>query len=52
MCVGIITTFRQPNWGSVLQAYALEKVIEQMNYDVEVIDYKYPNEFHCNTALN
>lgn len=46
MCVGIITTFRQPNWGSVLQAYALEKVIEQMNYDVEVIDYKYPNEFH------
>lgn len=46
MRVGIITTFRQPNWGSVLQAYALEKVIEQMNYDVEVIDYKYPNEFH------
>lgn len=46
MRVGIITTFRQPNWGSVLQAYALAKVIEQMNYDVEVIDYKYPNEFH------
>lgn len=51
MRVGIITTFRQPNWGSVLQAYALEKVIEQMNYDVEVIDYKYPNEFHWKRGI-
>ena len=51
MRVGIITTFRQPNWGSVLQAYALEKVIEQMNYDVEVIDYKYPNEFHWQRGI-
>ncbi len=51
MRVGIITTFRQPNWGSVLQAYALEKVIEQMNYDVEVIDYKYPNEYHWQRGI-
>lgn len=51
MRVGIITTFRQPNWGSVLQAYALEKVIEQMSYDVEVIDYKYPNEFHWKRGI-
>lgn len=51
MRVGIITTFRQPNWGSVLQAYALEKAIEQMDYDVEVIDYKYPNEFHWQRGI-
>lgn len=44
--VGIITTFRQPNWGSVLQAFALQKTIEKHGYDVEVIDYQYPNEFH------
>lgn len=44
--VGILTTFRQPNWGSVLQAYALQKIIEGLGYNTEVIDYRYPNEFH------
>lgn len=46
--VGIITTFRQPNFGSVLQAFALQYVIERMGFDVKVIDYKYPNEYHWN----
>lgn len=46
--VGIITTFRQPNFGSVLQAFALQYVIEKMGFDVKVIDYKYPNEYHWN----
>ena len=44
--VGIITTFRQPNFGSVLQAFALQYVIEKMGYDVKVIVYKYTNEVH------
>lgn len=44
--VGIITTFRQPNFGSVLQAFALQYTIKNMGYDVKVIDYKYPNEYH------
>lgn len=44
--IGIITTFRQPNWGSVLQAYALQQAVLDMDYDVKVIDYKYPNEYH------
>ena len=48
--VGIITTFRQPNFGSVLQAFALQDVIERMGYDVKVIDYKYPNEYHWNAG--
>ena len=33
------------NYGSVLQAYATQCVIEQMGYDCEIIDYKYPNKF-------
>lgn len=49
--VGIITTFRQPNFGSVLQAFALQYVIERMGYDVKVIDYKYPNEYHWNAGV-
>ena len=49
--VGIITTFRQPNWGSVLQAYALQRVVSKIGYDVEVIDYKYPNVFHWERGL-
>lgn len=44
--VGIITVHRLPNWGSVLQAYALQKIISKLGFDVENIDYKYPNEFH------
>ena len=44
--VGIITVHRLPNWGSVLQAYALQRVIAKLGYEVENIDYKFPNEFH------
>ena len=49
--VGILTTFRQPNFGSVLQAFALQYVIEGMGYNVKVIDYKYPNEYHWNAGV-
>lgn len=44
--IGIITVHRLPNWGSVLQAYALQKTIRALGYDVENIEYKYPNSFH------
>lgn len=43
--VGIITIHRVYNYGSILQAYALSRVVREMGYDVEVIDYIYPNEF-------
>lgn len=39
--VGIITLHRVVNYGSVLQTYALQEKIEELGYDVEVIDY-YP----------
>lgn len=44
--VGIITVHRLPNWGSVMQGYALQQVIKQLGYKSECIDYKYPNEWH------
>lgn len=44
--VGIATTFRQSNWGSVLQAYATQRVVDNLGYKSYVIDYKYPNEYH------
>lgn len=42
----LITIFRVPNYGSVLQAFATIKLLEDFGYDCEVIDYEYPNEWH------
>lgn len=41
MRIGIITYHRAENYGSVLQAYALNKYIRDLNkqYEVETIDY-------------
>lgn len=36
---GIITFHRAINYGAILQAIALQRAIEQMGYDVELIDY-------------
>lgn len=43
MKVGILTFHRATNYGAVLQCYALQKVLEQNGYKVEVIDYE--NDF-------
>ena len=37
--VGILSTQRHANWGSVLQCYALEKKLNKIGYDAEIIDY-------------
>lgn len=34
------------NFGSALQAYATQRVIEDLGYDCELIDYVYPNVEH------
>lgn len=44
--VGIITMHRVQNNGSVLQAFALQKKIENFGYTCEIIDYYYPNKYH------
>ena len=44
--VGIITIHKINNYGSVLQAYALQRVCNEMGYTVEIIDYNFPNQAH------
>ena len=38
--VGIITLHRTTNYGSVLQAYALQETIKALGFDVKIIDYR------------
>lgn len=40
MKIGILTFHRAVNYGAVLQAYALQKVIELMGHEAEIIDYR------------
>lgn len=44
--IGIITIHKINNYGSVFQAYALQTVCEEMGFKAEIIDYRFPNEFH------
>lgn len=46
--VGVITIHKIHNYGSVLQAYALQKACEDMGYNVEIIDYLFPNSYQYN----
>lgn len=50
--VGIITMHKVWNAGSALQAYALQRVIEDLGYDAQLIDYEYPNIEHRAFANN
>ena len=43
--IEVITLHRIVNYGSVLQAYATQYVLENMGYDVEFLDY-YPERMH------
>lgn len=40
MKIGIITWHNMQNYGSMLQVYALQKVLEQRGHTVKVIDYR------------
>ena len=44
--IGIITIHKINNYGSVLQAFALQKACEFLGNKVEIIDYKFPNQYH------
>lgn len=46
MKVGLITIYQVPNYGSVLQAYSTQYILESMGIDCRIINYKYPNEWH------
>lgn len=43
---GIITIHKINNYGSVLQAYALQTVCESLGYRTQIIDYVFPNDYH------
>lgn len=46
MQLGLITIYQVPNYGSVLQTYATQKVLELMGHRCIIINYRYPNEWH------
>lgn len=47
MKIGIITLHKVVNYGSALQAYALQHYLEkEYDAEVELIDYKFPNCYH------
>jgi len=51
--IGIITIVKVYNYGAELQAYALQKKLELMGYDVEIIDYLfYKHKSHKTTKLS
>ena len=45
--VGIITMHGVWNYGSALQAYATCYAIRRLGFDAEIINYKFPNEYHA-----
>ncbi len=44
--IGIITIHRINNYGSVLQTFALQQKLIDLNCKTFVIDYLFPNDFH------
>ena len=44
--IGLVTIYQVPNYGSVLQAYATQRVIDDMGYECVMINYRYPNKWH------
>lgn len=46
MRIGILTFHRAHNYGAVLQAYALQTILEKHNHEVEFIDYYNPRMLH------
>lgn len=49
--VGVITMHRVLNYGSFLQSYATQQVINKLGYDCELIDYYFPNKWHYENGL-
>ena len=48
--VELITLHRVPNYGSVLQAYATQKIIEKNGYECEIINY-FPKRMYISAML-
>lgn len=46
--VALLTMFKVPNYGSVLQSYASQIVLEKLGFHCDIINYPFPNEWHYN----
>jgi hypothetical protein len=46
MKIGLVTIYQVPNYGSVLQAYATQFLLERLGAECHIINYRYPNEWH------
>lgn len=44
MKIGLITIYHVPNYGSVLQTYATQELLQSLGHDVHVIQYNYFNK--------
>lgn len=51
MRIGIITMHKVLNYGSALQAYALQRKLSDMGYENEIIDYKYEDKGLAKTSF-
>lgn len=46
MQIGLITIYHVPNFGSVLQTFATQTVLEKLGCKCRIIKYVYPNDWH------
>lgn len=44
--IGVLTIYSVPNFGSVLQAYATQVLLEKLGYECVFIDYRRENEWY------
>lgn len=50
MKIDIITRHAVANYGSILQAYATQKILQDLGYDTEIINYIRPDEYGKNIS--
>ena len=49
--VGILSRHAVPNYGSILQAFALQDALNSMGVDAEYVDYRIPRDFPLADAM-
>lgn len=42
----VLTMHRVCNYGSALQAWATQEILQRMGFDVKLLDYVFPNDYH------
>ena len=51
MKIALITIYQVPNYGSVLQTFASQKILESIGHDCKVIRYQFPNKWHYSQGI-